>query len=277
MTILNKDWPVEFPLPTVIRTIVCCDLDETYIPSDTEKKALGGVELLESYITSHAEEKGILAGWITGTNLDSAWRKSRGYISRSPHFICCSLGTEFYWVKNGRLRPSETWAERIRRSGYSLQNVNSLVRILMGKGMPLQRQPEDYQGPFKVSYYYPEGASMAVDFATIQALADERGIRVVFTRCNPAAGDPPDCYDVEFIPLCCGKDQAVSFLMEETALPKEAIIAFGDSANDFAMFAQAGRGYLVGNADPFAIRQYGSSLNAAYCHGILNVLKELQG
>ncbi|CAI0777443.1 NTD biosynthesis operon putative hydrolase NtdB [Serratia entomophila] len=147
----------------------------------------------------------------------------------------------------------------------------------MGKGMPLQRQPEDYQGPFKVSYYYPEGASMAVDFATIQALADERGIRVVFTRCNPAAGDPPDCYDVEFIPLCCGKDQAVSFLMEETALPKEAIIAFGDSANDFAMFAQAGRGYLVGNADPFAIRQYGSSLNAAYCHGILNVLKELQG
>ncbi|WP_263641607.1 HAD family hydrolase [Photobacterium damselae] len=126
MTILNKDWPVEFPLPTVIRTIVCCDLDETYIPSNTEKKALGGVELLESYITSHAEEKGILAGWITGTNLDSAWRKSRGYISRSPHFICCSLGTEFYWVKNGRLRPSEVWAERIRRSGYSLQNVNSL-------------------------------------------------------------------------------------------------------------------------------------------------------
>lgn len=121
MTILNKDWPVEFPLLTVIRTIVCCDLDETYIPSDTEKKALGGVELLESYITSHAEEKGILAGWITGTNLDSAWRKSRGYISRSPHFICCSIGTEFYWVKNGRLRPSETWAERIRRSGYSLQ------------------------------------------------------------------------------------------------------------------------------------------------------------
>ncbi|ATQ05199.1 sucrose-6F-phosphate phosphohydrolase (plasmid) [Salmonella enterica subsp. enterica serovar Gaminara] len=157
----------------------------------------------------------------------------------------------------------------VQATAFSLQNVNSLVRILMGKGMPLQRQPEDYQGPFKVSYYYPEGASMAVDFATIQALADERGIRVVFTRCNPAVGDPPDCYDVEFIPLCCGKDQAVSFLMEETALPKEAIIAFGDSANDFAMFAQAGRGYQVGNADPFAIRQYSSSLNAAYCHGIL--------
>lgn len=146
----------------------------------------------------------------------------------------------------------------------------------MDKGMPLQRQPEDYQGPFKVSYYYPEGPSMADDFATIRTLADEQRIRVVFTRCNPAAGDPPDCYDVEFIPLCCGKDQAVSFLMEEIALPKEAIIAFGDSANDFAMFAQAGRGYLVGNADPFAVKQHGSSLDTAYCHGILSVLKELQ-
>ncbi|ECT0422213.1 hypothetical protein DQQ66_24580, partial [Salmonella enterica subsp. enterica serovar Kentucky] len=111
---------------------------------------------------------------------------------------------------------------------------------------------------------------------TIQELADERRIRVVFTRCNPAAGDPSGCYDVEFIPLCCGKDQAVSFLMEETGLPKEAIIAFGDSANDFAMFAQAGSGYLVGNADPFAVSQYGNRLNSAYCHGILSVLKELQ-
>ncbi|MCP3834978.1 hypothetical protein NLZ42_15650 [Escherichia coli] len=88
MTILNKDWPVEFPFPTVIRTVVCSDLDETYIPSDSDKKKLSGIVQLESYITSHAEKKGILAGWITGTNLDSAWRKSRGYISRSPHFIC---------------------------------------------------------------------------------------------------------------------------------------------------------------------------------------------
>lgn len=93
-------------------------------------------------------------------------------------------------MKNGRLIPSETWAERISRSGYSRQNVNCLVKILMEKEIPLLKQPEDYQGPFKVSYYYPESPSIASDFATIQELADERRIRVVFTRCNPAAGDP---------------------------------------------------------------------------------------
>ncbi|WJV62294.1 HAD-IIB family hydrolase [Pectobacteriaceae bacterium CE70] len=277
MTILNEKWPSEFPFPTVISTVVCCDLDETYIPSAIDKKACGGVDLLESYLVSNAVEKGILAGWVTGTNLDSAWRKSKGYISRSPHFICCSLGTEFYWVRNGMLCPSDAWSERIRRSGYSRENVDGIVGMLMEKGMPLRKQPEDYQGPYKISYYYPEGPAMDSDFAFIQALADERRVRVVFTRCNPAAGDPPDCYDVEFIPLCCGKDQAISFLMEETTLPKEAVIAFGDSANDFAMFAKAGKGYLVGNADPFAIKQYSSSLDDAYCHGILSVLKELKG
>ncbi len=41
MTILNKNWPVEFPFPTVIRTVVCSDLDETYIPSDSDKKVTG--------------------------------------------------------------------------------------------------------------------------------------------------------------------------------------------------------------------------------------------
>ncbi|SRI04670.1 outer membrane pore protein [Shigella sonnei] len=50
MTILNKNWPVEFPFPTVIRTVVCSDLDETYIPSDSDKKKLGGVVQLESWI-----------------------------------------------------------------------------------------------------------------------------------------------------------------------------------------------------------------------------------
>lgn len=275
MTTLNEKWPVEFPLPTVIHTIVCCDLDETYIPSSCDKKALGGIDSLEFYIKSNAEKKGILIGWVTGTNLESARRKSDGYISQSPHFICCSLGTEFYWLKNGSLCPSKTWAERIRRSGYRRENVEKIVNTLKEQGIILQSQPEDYQGPYKVSYYYPERTEMIKDFANIQAMADEYQIRVVFTRCNPAAGDPPDCYDVEFIPICCGKDQAISFLIEETTVQKENIIAFGDSANDFAMFAQVGKGYLVGNADPFAIEHYGESLEHEYCHGILDVLKEL--
>ncbi len=48
--------------------------------------------------------------------------------------------------------------------------IYCLVKILMEKEIPLLKQPEDYQGPFKVSYYYPESPSIASDFATIQEL-----------------------------------------------------------------------------------------------------------
>ena len=140
--ILEKKWPTEFPVPKEINSIVCCDVDETYIPLVRDKE-LGGISPLETYISANAEKKGILLGWITGTNLSSALRKATGYISQSPHFICCSLGTEFYWVKNGTLQPSQSWAERIEKSGYSQENVNKIVDILIQKGMPLQKQPED--------------------------------------------------------------------------------------------------------------------------------------
>ncbi|MBK5013405.1 MULTISPECIES: HAD-IIB family hydrolase [Pantoea] len=269
----DKILPPEFSLPAVINTVVCCDLDETYIPYSDDNKIHGGVSELEAFMCLSGEEKGLLLGWVTGTNLRSALRKALGYISRSPHFVCCSLGTEFYWVKDGELSPSTSWAERIERSGYRAENVSRIVDILLGEGIPLEKQPDDYQGPYKMSFYYPVSDQMKRDFESISDLAEQYSIRAIFTKCNPAAGDPANCYDVEFIPLCCGKDQAVLFLMEETSLPKESVIAFGDSANDFAMFAQAGKGYLVANADRFAVEQHGSSLEKAYCHGILSVLQ----
>ncbi|WP_244298029.1 HAD family hydrolase [Actinobacillus vicugnae] len=116
---------------------------------------------------------------------------------------------------------------------------------------------------------------MESDFNLIKALADKYHIRVMFTKCNPAAGDPENCYDIEFIPTCCGKDQAVLFLLEELNISQNNVLAFGDSANDVTMFSKAGKGYLVSNADKTAIKTYGSSLNLPYCHGILNILKEI--
>lgn len=44
------------------------------------------------------------------------------------------------------------------------------------KGISLRRQLEDYQRPYKISYYYSEDPAMDSDFACIQALADERRV-----------------------------------------------------------------------------------------------------
>lgn len=265
--------PLEFPYPLSIRTVVCCDLDETYIPFSNENKSQGGIAQLEKFLAAESEQRGILLGWVTGTNLSSALRKASGYITRSPNFICCSLGTEFYWVKDGKLVASLSWAERIRTSGYLPEDIDKILAAIREHGITLEKQADDYQGPYKRSFYYRIREKMQLDFDWIDALISKFQVRVLFTKCNPAAGDPADCYDVEFIPRCCGKDEAISFLMEETDLPKERIFAFGDSANDFPMFARAGHGYLVANADSAAIKAHGSSLDKQYCHGILSIIE----
>lgn len=276
MSLSKSNLPLEFPQPTRINTLVCCDLDETYIPYSIENRNKGGIKELEKFMLEKGYKKGILIGWITGTNLSSALRKANNYISYSPHFLCCSLGTEFYWIKNGKLIQSESWKDRIVKSGFSHENVNTILEKISEKGILLQRQPDDYQGPYKISFYYYIRKEMEADFNWIKNLTAQYHIRVIFTKCNPAAGDPEDCYDVEFIPTCCGKDQAVLFLKDELNLIKENILAFGDSANDFSMFANSGKGYLVSNADKTAIDTYGSSLNHPYCHGILDILKEIK-
>lgn len=273
MVFLNKTLPLEFPFPERVRVIACCDLDETYIPFLPEKKELGGVGELENYLASESQRKGVLLGWITGTNMNSALRKAEGYISRSPHFLCCSLGTEFYWIRQGNLVPSRSWLQRIKRSGFRRENVTKILQMIVEKGICLDRQPEDYQGPFKSSFYYHIREEMPDDFDWIRSLAGQFNIRTLFTKCNPAAGDPPDAYDVEFIPRCCGKDEAVSFLMERTGLHRNAVLAFGDSCNDFPMFERAGHAYLVANADSAAIKMHGNNLDKPYCHGILSILK----
>lgn len=267
--------PIEFPRPTRINYLVCCDMDETYIPVSPDNKALGGVAALETFLRREGEARGIVIGWITGTNKASALRKANGYISQSLHFLCCSLGTEFYWIQQGQLVPSESWQNRIASSGYCPQKVDKVIAQLVEKGITLVRQPADYQGPYKQSFYYQVRAQKAQDFALINQLAEQAQVKVLMTKSNPAAGDPEDSYDIEFIPLCCGKDQALLFLQETFQLPSQQILAFGDSANDFSMFAVAGAGYLVANADQYAIQAYGACLDKPYCHGILSVLTQL--
>ncbi|XWY22617.1 HAD-IIB family hydrolase [Bisgaard Taxon 45] len=276
MTLTATTLPATFPRPTEVQYLVCCDMDETYIPYQPEKQATSGIKELEHFLLQEGEKKGILLGWITGTNKVSALRKANRMISRSPHFLCCSLGTEFYWIKAGKLVPSETWQKRLATSCYQQQKVDQLVEQILAQGITLERQPEDYQGPYKTSFHYLIKDNMENDFARIRMLAEQAQLNVVITKANPAVGDPGDSYDVEFIPTCCGKDQAVRFLMEELRLNKEQVLAFGDSANDFAMFAVAGHGYLVSNAEQSAIEQYGKCLDKPYCHGILSILSQLK-
>ncbi|NAW52113.1 HAD-IIB family hydrolase [Elizabethkingia argentiflava] len=265
----------EYHYPRQIKKVVCSDLDETFLPHNPAEYSSSGVADLESFLLRAIDEQSLIFGWITGSNLDAALRKTKDYISYLPHFIASSLGTEFYWVKNGKMVEPLEWKQKIENSGYSSREVSRALAIIKLSGIELLEEPQDYQGKYKSTFYYFIRAQMEEDFQIISQIAAVHHCKVLFNRCNPAAGDPENCYDVEFIPHCCGKGEVIDFLKENLSLSSEDFYAFGDSCNDFSMFSRAGHAFLVGNAETSAKEDYPAVLNENYCVGIRNKLIEL--
>lgn len=264
-----------YKFPVSVKQIVCSDLDETFLPFDDARKPDSGIAELEQFLLDHIEKKSLIFGWITGSNLQSALRKTAPYITRCPHFIASSLGTEFHWIRNGEIIEPESWKERILTSGFKLPNIDLLISELKKKDIHLEKEPDDYQGKYKATFYYYIKNSIETDFSLIEKLANDYQIKVLFNKSNPMAGDPENCYDIEFLPAYCGKGEIVDFLLEELNITANNCYCFGDSFNDFSMFSRTKNAFLVGNADPEARSKHQQVLERNYCYGICDKLKEI--
>lgn len=264
-----------FNKPSKVDKIVCCDFDETYLPFGQINKEQSGISCLEHFIENNNEKLGLIIGWITGSSLTAVLRKSKGYITKFPHFIASSLGTEFYWVEDGNIIESQNWIKLIDETGFDKNNIQNIVDTLEKEGLRLDMQNRDYQGKYMGCYYYRISERERDDLATIEVTAARFKMKVLYSKCNPAAGDPEDSYDIHFVPFCCGKKEALLFLQKEFNIPTSSIWAFGDSFNDFEMLHCAGNAFLVGNADPEAKKLFPSVLTSSYCTGIREKLQEM--
>lgn len=264
----NPEWR-NLPIPELPCFGIFVDYDETYKPTT---KLIGpddtGLRQLEKYLVNQSNQ--IVFGWISGSNLTSLFSKSEGYIQQLPHFISSSLGTELHWCIDGQILEDEEWMKQIRGSGFQRNKIMTLVSELeLLHEIRLISQPDAFQGIYKAGYYYRSGEYDAEHFEIIHELANTIPADVKITKCNPAAGDPEGHFDVEFIPICCGKARVVEFISRRFKLDKSKTLAFGDSCNDVEMLGAVGHGYLVSNADEEARKIYPCVLSAPYCHGIL--------
>lgn len=272
---LSHDLPLSsFDYPSKIERIICSDFDETYLPFGNNKNE-SGIRELEDFMDDHVNDLSAIIGWVTGSSLESVLNKSRGYISRLPHFIAGSMGTELYMIEDTKISESQKWIERIVNTGFSKEKIGELVELLQIAGIRLYKQIDDYQGKYMECYYYKISENLREDLALIKKAADNFNMKAILTKCSIGAGDPPDCYDLQFVPLCCGKEQILLFLSEQLSVKPENTWAFGDSCNDLEMLNAAGNAFLVGNADPTAKKMFKFTLPENYCYGIKNKLSEM--
>ncbi len=272
---MNTIYP-SLSYPTRVDRLVISDFDETYMPYLDSDKWRSGIGDLELFVESNRERLSLLIGWVTGSSLSSVIKKVDGNISRLPHFIAPCLGSELYWVNGNSIEVSEQWEALIRDSGFRPERVEGAIEALRAEGIDMPKQIEDYQGRNQKVYYYYPSDSYLNDIERIKDIASQIGAKALVTMCNPAAGDPENCYDVQFLPKCCGKSEVMHFVMNSYGVAVENTWAFGDSFNDYEVLMAAGNPYLVANAD-LALKSLfpQSILKHSYCHGIKEALERI--
>lgn len=265
-----------FKYPKCVSRLICCDFDETYMPHNEYDKKHSGIVELEQFIDENNNRLSGIIGWISGSSIISIIKKAEHNISKYPHFIAASLGTELYWIMDNKLCISEEWRNRILDSGFDKSNIVKIISELAIKGIILQKQKDDFQGIFMESYYYYSSKDEDEHILVIKNISLKYNVKAEISYCNPAAGDPQECYDIIFIPNCCGKKEVLMFIANYFNVPLRNTWAFGDSLNDYEMLKYAGNSFALANADPaLKSKMNNSVLKHKYCHGIMEALKKI--
>ncbi|HBO46456.1 MAG TPA: hypothetical protein DD670_21515, partial [Planctomycetaceae bacterium] len=102
----------------------------------------------------------------------------------------------------------------------------------------LERQPEEFQSPFKRSYY-------AFDLLPARLEQIERHLGAAGQRVNLIYSSSRD---LDVLPEGVNKGTAAARLAREWQIQPWQVFVAGDTGNDAAMFAQGFRGIVVGNA-----------------------------
>lgn len=260
--------------------IVFCDFDETYYPHNMDDSKRSNMKLLEKYLYEHGSKGDLVIGWVTGSSLESIVEKmKKGGIQYFPHFVASGLGTEItYFDSNGTTMDDQVWEERIVEGGFDSAKIKRIIESLETKyEIFLRPQTQLGSSKYKFNFYYEE-QNEAIDSKNLEQI-EEIGklykVGVNINKCNPLAGDPENCYDVDFIPLGTGKDEIVKFMLDKYKLDKANAIAFGDSGNDLRMLQAVRHGYLVENATEEAKHTHAMLAQGEYSIGILNTLKHI--
>lgn len=250
------------------RTLVCFDFDETYFPHACTPEQLRHLRRLEDFLEHHSHRFSTM--WVTGSSLETISKKMRrAELRYFPHRIASSLGTELYHVTAAGELELDSAFQLLFPSDFSWR-VEQVVNTLQHHGLEVKPQTNLGTSRWMHNYYYFGEAETELEY--IQQVAQDEGIAVNVSRCNPLAGDPEGAYDVDFIPEGAGKIAVVDYVCTRYAFEVDTAYAFGDSGNDIGMLRRVGNGYVLGNGTEQAKREHHQVTEGAYADGILEVL-----
>lgn len=248
-------------VPTPVYAVFC-DFDETFFRHQRDQHSDAGINALSALLKYAALNHQVIFGWVTGSSLETVLKRLRHHSpSFRPHFAATDLGTRIVTFDPASHEAVEltAWTQKLTETTYSHAVVEEIVHDLHSTHrISLRPQPTDHHRQYLRNFYL-QAQSQEKDQARISLINDvcaAAGIATNINRCNPAAGDPENTYDVDFIPEGTGKKAVVDFIRDHHQLSTQRTAAFGDSGNDLPMLSTVGHGWLVSNATEEAKAQH---------------------
>lgn len=223
--------------------------------SDVDETMFGDDEALVRFAAAVAACHAPLVALNSSRPLASVHRTLDGS-ALAPHVTALvgAMGTEVEIAGE----PSSAW--RASLGDWDRAPVDQVMA-----GLGFAPHDEEFQTPLKASFQVPRAAWPRVEAALAEASCEALLV---------GSG----ASDLDVLPPGAGKGPATAWLARELGVPRERLVAAGDSANDLGLFAAAGHGIAVGNArgellgalPPTAYRA-----RANYADGLLEGLVEL--
>ena len=101
---------MDLDIPYNPKYLICCDVDETYLPHKKNMIKNSGIKQFEKFFLKKYKVNGYILCWITGSSI-SKFKNKVKYLKVKPHAIASDLGSEIFTHKNGSLIKEKKWYE----------------------------------------------------------------------------------------------------------------------------------------------------------------------
>jgi HAD superfamily hydrolase (TIGR01484 family) len=216
-------------------------MDGTVIPLAPEPRWRADVAEFRGAVE---DTPNLCLAYVTGRDFEKATAGILEHELPSPGFLVCDVGTSVFILSDGRYRPDERYAARMREALGGLEAAEIRARLVSLDGFSLQ--PEDCQTAFKLSYFIsPEEDHPKV----LETLAARLGplrhrLQTVYSvRTEDGTGL------VDLLPAGVAKDVALHYLHEQTGTDRESMVYAGDSGNDLAAMLAGFNSIVAGNTE----------------------------
>lgn len=229
------------------RSLLVSDLDGTLLGDDA------ATERFRAWYRGRRDA--FILAYASGRFYQSVVDSIRSTALPQPLAIIGGVGTQIHWFPSGDV--AEAWRARFD-STWDAGGVASALDAFS----ELERQPDEFQSPHKVSYYLRAHGPDCI--AAIRSELAKRGIAadVIYSSSR----------DLDIVPRGVNKGTAAGFLARALGVPSDRVIVSGDSGNDASMFVCGFRGVIPANAHAELRALAGTShylASASFADGVL--------